>query len=190
MTDQATERIRIRQQRQKLSASQRRSLSRQMCQRLKKSAAFRHSHVIASYLPTSGEIEPTFLERHFPPSKRLYYPVIDQMGHRMFFVPAQRRLRRNRFGISEPVYRPGSHRLPKQIDLALVPLVGFDRSGNRIGAGGGYYDHSFRHRNRLQKKPLLVGLAYDFQELPAIIPNPWDVKLDAVITESRILLFR
>jgi 5-formyltetrahydrofolate cyclo-ligase len=78
----------------------------------------------------------------------------------------------------------------RELDVVLVPLVLFGPAGARAGRGAGYYDRTFawlRGRNR-PSTPLLVGLGHDFQEVPELIPNPWDVALDAVVTPTRTLL--
>jgi 5-formyltetrahydrofolate cyclo-ligase len=64
-------------------------------------------------------------------------------------------------------------------DLLLVPLVGFDRRGNRIGQGAGHYDRYFS----LQINALKIGVAFEFQELTACPADPWDVPLDAIWTD-------
>jgi 5-formyltetrahydrofolate cyclo-ligase len=75
---------------------------------------------------------------------------------------------------------------PLALDLVLTPLVGFDHKGNRLGMGGGYYDRSFAFLLRRQnwKKPRLVGLAYDFQQLDKLPAKNWDVPLTAVATDT------
>jgi 5-formyltetrahydrofolate cyclo-ligase len=80
---------------------------------------------------------------------------------------------------------------PDQLDLVIVPLVAFDKSGNRLGKGGGYFDRTFEFLNEAPrpKKPFLCGIAYALQALPSIEPEPWDVKLNAVITEEKIHYF-
>ena len=93
-----------------------------------------------------------------------------------------------RFGIPEPA-RIHDRRIKSiALDLVLLPLVAFDTAGHRLGMGGGYYDHSFEFiRRRVHwNKPRLVGLAYEFQRLPLIEPEPWDVSLDAVATEQGV----
>jgi 5-formyltetrahydrofolate cyclo-ligase len=71
-------------------------------------------------------------------------------------------------------------------DIILIPLLGFDRSGTRLGYGGGYYDRTLAS---LPKKPKLVGLAFAAQELPLIPREPHDVALDVVITEAGVRQF-
>jgi 5-formyltetrahydrofolate cyclo-ligase len=65
----------------------------------------------------------------------------------------------------------------------LLPLLGFDAAGTRLGMGGGYYDRSFAFRQGRAAPPLLVGVGFACQELPALAPEPWDVPLDALLTE-------
>ncbi len=75
--------------------------------------------------------------------------------------------------------------------LILLPLVAFDASGNRLGMGGGHYDRAlqFRRRRSHWRGPLLVGLAFDVQQSEPLPIERWDVRLDAVITESGIRWF-
>jgi len=71
-------------------------------------------------------------------------------------------------------------------DIILMPLLGFDSQGTRLGYGGGYYDRTLAHMN---KKPRLIGLAFAAQELDSIPRDSHDVPLDAVITEAGIRHF-
>jgi 5-formyltetrahydrofolate cyclo-ligase len=71
-------------------------------------------------------------------------------------------------------------------DIILMPLLGFDAAGTRLGYGGGYYDRTLA---ALHKRPKLIGLAFAVQELPLIPRESHDVPLDAVITESGLRQF-
>lgn len=71
-------------------------------------------------------------------------------------------------------------------DVLLMPLVGFDKTGTRLGYGGGYYDRTLAS---LPKRPRLIGLAYAVQELDEIPRLDHDVPLDAVITETGLRMF-
>ena len=102
------------------------------------------------------------------------------------------RLRGNMFGIPEPLH--GSRgRLPvRHLDTILVPLVGFDAQGHRLGMGAGFYDRALRPRlDRTQpfRRPRLIGVAYSIQQVDRLDPAPWDVALDLVVTERGILRF-
>ncbi len=76
----------------------------------------------------------------------------------------------------------------RELDIVFMPLVGFDAAGHRIGMGKGFYDRRFAHRIHLRqwRRPLLVGLAYDVQEVPSLPHAQHDVPLDAIVTESTV----
>jgi 5-formyltetrahydrofolate cyclo-ligase len=117
---------------------------------------------------------------------RIFLPVLT--GRQLIFAPLNKhtQLRRNRYQILEPVYTRNKCIRPRDLDVVIVPLVAFDQSGNRIGMGGGFYDRTFafmKHRATL-KRPLLVGVAYDFQRVSGLQTQTWDVPMHVVITEK------
>jgi 5-formyltetrahydrofolate cyclo-ligase len=69
-------------------------------------------------------------------------------------------------------------------DALLVPLVGFDGEGYRLGYGGGYYDRTLA---ALVPRPFCVGLGFDFGQLPSIVPQPHDIRMDVIVTETQRL---
>ena len=71
----------------------------------------------------------------------------------------------------------------------LVPLAAFDRTGHRIGCGGGYYDHTFAHLHKV-KAVIGVGLGFAVQEIREVPALPHAVALDYVLTEKKIFDFR
>jgi len=117
---------------------------------------------------------------------RVFLPRIDRRraSGAMRFVSRQGPWAYNRLGIAEP---QGSETLgARWLDVAFLPLVGFDRRGVRLGTGGGFYDRAFafRHLRRVWHAPQLVGLAFAFQELDHIDAAAHDVLMDAVVTEE------
>ncbi|HET9033105.1 MAG TPA: 5-formyltetrahydrofolate cyclo-ligase [Dokdonella sp.] len=98
-------------------------------------------------------------------------------------------LESNRYGIPEPVCTEDDLLAASDIDIVLLPLLGFDRRGHRIGYGGGYYDATFSFlREREQaSRPLLIGIGYAAQQVDAIEAAAWDVNLDFVVTESELI---
>jgi 5-formyltetrahydrofolate cyclo-ligase len=74
-------------------------------------------------------------------------------------------------------------------DLILIPLVGFDRSGARLGHGLGFYDRALGAIHARGRRPPLVGLAFSVQEVPRIPHEPHDIRLDWVVTETETLDF-
>lgn len=145
---------------------------------------------VAGYWACDGELP---LNLVIPPlatrGQQFLLPLIGQ-DNLLRFAPwaAGDEVQPNRFSIPEPV-APREWLAPFQLDLVLVPLLGFDRHGNRIGYGGGYYDRSFAFlKDQLRPtEPLLVGIAYDFQELPQITPESWDISLDFIATDHELI---
>ncbi len=93
----------------------------------------------------------------------------------------------NQFGIPEPQAPLDKHLTGQQMDIVLMPLVGFDLLGNRMGMGGGYYDRSFAFKRLSQDSenpPLLIGWAHSCQQASQLPIEPWDVPLDGIITEQ------
>ena len=98
-------------------------------------------------------------------------------------------LQANRYGIPEPVVPAGQLLAPSGLDVVLVPLLGFDRRGNRLGSGAGFYDRSFAFLRNAPRpaQPVLVGIGYHFQEVGEIVPESWDVKLDFIATDRELI---
>jgi 5-formyltetrahydrofolate cyclo-ligase len=145
---------------------------------------------VAGYWACDGELP---LNLVIPPlaarDQRFLLPTLGEDGQ-LRFAPwsAGEPVQPNRYGIPEPA-TPREWFAPFQLDLVLVPLLGFDRHGHRLGYGGGWYDRSFAFLNEQARptEPLLVGIAYDFQELPAIKPERWDVPLDFIATDRELI---
>jgi 5-formyltetrahydrofolate cyclo-ligase len=71
-------------------------------------------------------------------------------------------------------------------DVVIAPLVAFDRRGHRLGRGGGFYDRAIA-RLRAHGMPLVVGVAFDAQEVESVPVEPADQHLDWIITETRAI---
>lgn len=95
--------------------------------------------------------------------------------------PVSGELHANRYGILEPA---GTDELRvTDIDLVLVPLVAWDRTGARLGMGASFYDRLFQPFAGLGK-PLRMGVSYQLQEVIEIPSDPWDIGLHGVFTEN------
>jgi 5-formyltetrahydrofolate cyclo-ligase len=98
--------------------------------------------------------------------------------------------RRNAFGILEPAVTIRATPVT-QLDMVVLPVVGFDRRGNRLGMGAGFYDRALRRRldpARQWRRPRLVGVAFACQELASIPTSTWDVPLDLIVTERGLVV--
>ena len=123
---------------------------------------------------------------------RVFLPKIERRTGRIQFVEtrADSQHSANHLGILEP---QGTARVDARfLHLVLMPLVGFDACGVRLGMGGGYYDRTFAYRNLHAhwRGPRLVGLAYAFQQLPSIDAAAHDVRMDAVVTDKGVVRCR
>lgn len=151
-------------------------------------AGVRHGHV-AGYWAVRGELPLHALL--MPPIDFEYCLPLLQPDRSLRFATwrAGAPLLTNRFGIPEPDVPPEALIAPDQLDLVLLPLLAFDRRGARLGSGAGYYDRSFSFRREPPRaaRPLLVGIAYGFQEVERLPQEPWDVPLDYVATEAELI---
>jgi 5-formyltetrahydrofolate cyclo-ligase len=182
----------LRQQRRALPPTLRAQLSQTICQHICRDRAYQRAQHIALYLATDGEVDVSYLIRDaWQRGKQVYLPVLG-LRHtgRLWFVPfaAGDALYWNRFGIAEPVHHQRDRYQPlRRIDLVVLPLVGFDMQGHRLGMGGGFYDRSLAHRARASQhwhRPRCCGVAFDMQQLAQIESHPWDVPLDTIATET------
>ncbi len=153
---------------------------------------FRHARHIAGYVAVGNEADPVaaLITAH-DEGKCVYLPRI-RPHRQLLFAQWQPDLplhKHPRLGIPEPsADAPTIH--PEQLDLVIVPLVGFDAAGHRLGMGGGFYDKTFAFRqDRPAAKPILVGFAHAIQICNFISPEAWDTPLDLVVTEKGLQRF-
>ena len=195
MTTTAELRKSIRKQRLALSEEERLRHAEQLFGHLVTHSLFQRSKRIAGFIANDGELDPEPLLDHALELQRsCYLPVLNQLhGNRLWFAPLKTGaiLTPNRYGILEPELFPPKPIPIWSLDLVLTPLVAFDRSGGRVGMGGGYYDRTFSHpkRSANRRRPFLLGVAHSFQETKKIKLNPWDVPLDGIATEQGVTIF-
>lgn len=179
----------LRAKRRALGPAEQRQAARDLYRQLAQHPLFRRARHIALYLPNDGEIDPALLYRAaLHRGKRVYLPLLAHWPrtHMVFQrLEAGEALRRNRFRIPEPRPCPARQRKPWALDLLLLPLVGFDDSGGRLGMGGGFYDRAlaYRLRHRNWQKPVLLGLAHACQQVDRLPLERWDVPLHATVTD-------
>ena len=148
---------------------------------------------IGFYLPFEGEMDLLPLLNHaLWLGKTCYLPVVPQRFEKKLNftrLTARASWYLNRFGIHEH-WSPRPVRA-RQLDLLFMPLVGFDEAGYRLGMGGGFYDTSLAYlgRRKTWRKPYLVGIGYECQKVKQVPRDPWDMPLDAALTERRLYRF-
>jgi len=183
----------IRDQRKSLSSLEISLAGKLLLKNLLKSHWLHTNQKVACFLSFDSEIStqsiikeiPKFNSDCFLPKLKPYKP------NRLWFMPyqIQSRMEDNRYGIPEvdlPVNRAIA---VSDLDLVLLPLVAFDKIGNRLGMGGGFYDATFAHLRNKKKRPKFIGLAFELQKVESLPSDSWDLPLDGVCTESSFYSF-
>ena len=178
-----TLRRRMRAARASLSPDLVAELGAAVCARLLGLPSFLASRAVVAYAPIDNEVDPSAaVKATLAAGKAVYYPRRAPDG--LEFLE------------SDPAWlAPGRGAIPEPLDgsplsagtegvVFLVPGVAFDPRGVRLGRGAGCYDRALaRHPTALR-----VGLAYEMQVVPSLPEAAWDVPMDAVVTEARVLV--
>ena len=147
--------------------------------------------IVASYFPYGSEADPVpVVQLALRALSTPAYPRVDTDGLMRFYA----------FGPSRGLARdaanmmaPGPDAWPAKPHVILLPLVAFDRSGTRLGQGGGHYDRAIAALDQVAdpklpavtRPPIVrIGIAWSVQEYPSLPRDPWDISLDHIITEK------
>lgn len=168
-------RKRLRQARLALSAHQVKVNSQAVISHLLTSKLWPQAEHIALYLPFNNEID---LQVLLDQDKNYYLPSISGQNMQFHRYSTDMSLMTTTYGLQQPKFK-SQHPEP-DLDLCLMPLLAFDYQGNRLGMGGGFYDRYFGQNNKTQ----LIGVAHALQQIIQLPTEPWDVKLNAIITEQ------
>ena len=178
-------RIELRSKRSALPGREKESVRTRVCDLILESFPELRDACIGFYWPFQGEIDLRQLVRGFLAlGAEAAMPVVVERQQPMEFWSwrPQMKLVRGIWNIPIP-----SERNLVQPTVLLVPLLGFDAAGYRLGQGGGYYDRTLA---TLPQKPLTIGIGYELGRLESIYPQPHDRPMDAIITESGVAHFR
>ncbi|AWN39796.1 5-formyltetrahydrofolate cyclo-ligase [Methylobacterium durans] len=136
--------------------------------------------IVGAFWPIRSEVDPRpIIERLFARGQRVALPKVTPDGLVFREWKAGEALVRGGFGLSEP-----RDELPPLDPTALiVPLAAFDRRGQRIGYGRGYYDHAIARLSG-NGPVLTIGIAYAVQEIDTVPAEPHDRPLDHLVTEA------
>lgn len=182
-------RAKIKKERAALGQEYRQQASLRIIERLKDEETFQQAQIIFAFMPMAEEVQiQALFSDAAAAGKRFAFPVTFEAGHMEAFCPRDlSQLKTDRYGILAP--DPDTDLLidPADIDLILSPLLGFDRSGHRLGYGGGFYD---RYLKRLKAGTPVIGLAYAVQEQEEIPCGRYDMPIDSIVTEREELNFR
>jgi 5-formyltetrahydrofolate cyclo-ligase len=150
---------------------------------------WQHARKIAGYWSVRGEVNTQALMHHVWQSHKQYFlPVIPEHETHLLFAPMtmKSQMHTNRYHIPEPACELTELVSPEDLDVILVPLVGFTAQGGRLGLGKGLYDKTLAPLLKLPRRPYFIGLGFECQKLTHLPLSHWDVLMDAVVTEDSV----
>lgn len=169
-------RRRIRNRKRLITDAERRNAARSVFDALERTAAFLMAENILIYHSLPDELQTLDFLQKWHTRKRFFLPRV--AGVNLELLPySPDSLQPGAFGIEEPA--AGQPVDPSTMELIIVPAVAYDRQGNRLGRGKGFYD-----RLLAETRATTIGVAYDFQLLDALPTDPHDTPVHIVITES------
>ncbi|MDT9587203.1 MAG: 5-formyltetrahydrofolate cyclo-ligase [Candidatus Arsenophonus melophagi] len=182
----------IRQYRRKLTCAQQKSAADKITQRVLVHKLIQSAFHIGCFFSFDGEISTDLLIQNLLyQKKKIYLPTLDPLHHSQLLFTNYCHdtfLIRNRFNIFEPMLSDNNISSKNiitisQLDVLFVPLVAFDKHGQRLGMGGGFYDRLLL--NWRKKNFFPIGLAHDCQLVDKIPSEKWDMPLPEIITPSK-----
>ncbi len=172
--------------RARLAQEERWRKSLAIAERIEQVPAFHEARVLSLYAPLGTEVDSSEIARRaLARGVRIVFPRTVSGERRLAFARAEPgALVRGPLGAMEPP--PGSPEIAlEEIDCVVMPGVAFSQDGLRLGRGGGYYDATLKRMPRASR----VAVAFDVQIVATLPREPHDVPLDAIVTETRALLF-
>ena len=135
------------------------------------------SDLILIYLSFANEVDTQPIINYFIKSKKIAVPKITDSEMEFYFINNSTTFQKNKFGILEPI--TNEKVLDFQNSVCLTPGLCFDKNGNRLGYGHGFYD-KFLNQNNIYS----IGLCYQECLVPHLPHNKFDHKMDEIITPS------
>lgn len=179
--DKKEQRKIVKEKLEKMTEDERISASDKIFDHLKNFDAYKSAKSVFCYLSTPNEADTMNIVRHaIKRGKSVYVPKTDGDLMSMVLIDVDTEFWFNQWGILEP--KEGEP-YKGEVDLAVIPLIGYDKELNRLGHGKGYYDRFLEDR-----KTYKLGLAFSCQELDSVATEEHDIKLDAIINENGVIL--
>ena len=173
----------IRKTRANLTALQQQQAEDSITQQALALIEARNAQHIALYVSFDGEISTEkLIKTLWAQDKHVYLPVLHPFNpnHLLFlrYLPDTPMLK-NKFGIWEPKLNVQNVLPLDELDILFTPLVAFDKQGNRLGMGGGFYDRTLQNWQNVSFIP--VGLAHQCQQVEQLPTEAWDVPLHRIL---------
>jgi len=156
--------------------------------------AFKQATSILLYVSFRSEVDTRrYLDDVIKLNKKLVLPAVDSKHRKLnlYEVRDISELEPGYMGILEPRAIDGMSVTLKDIDLVIIPGTGFDRNGNRLGYGGGYYDKLLSYESKqlsgVDKHITTIALAFEEQVGDDIPAEPHDINVDMIVTDKRLI---
>lgn len=178
----------LKQQRNLLSEEEQTIWNEAIRERLFQTKVYQSCNAIFTFVSFQSEVDThDIIKRALHDHKRVYIPRVETNGIEFYEILDLNHLISSKFGVLEPEGIEDKYDYLQSCDTAfmLLPGLAFDICGNRIGYGAGYYDRYLQKRVNIFSQK--IALAYDFQVLDQIATEEYDVKVDAIITPTRII---
>ena len=178
----------IRQRRREITSEQQVHFAERAAARMMAWPPVVMARTVALFLSFDGELDTQpLIEQLWRSGKRLYLPVLHPFspGNLLFLhYHPHSDLVVNRLKIQEPKLDVREVLPLSQLDVLITPLVAFDKQGQRLGMGGGFYDRTLQNWRKYGLQP--VGYAHDCQAVESLPVEKWDIPLPAVVTPSKV----
>jgi 5-formyltetrahydrofolate cyclo-ligase len=187
LQDKASHRAALRALRRQIPATHAAACAERAVKALVSDPAWKRAQTVGVYLDRDGEMpSQAFVQAARSAGKSLYLPVVRDDSVVFLLWNTEDELTPNRYGINEP---PADAPQSERLDLLLLPLVGWAKSGYRLGMGGGYFDR-YLANPKLRPRACL-GLAFECQGDDGLeaLREPWDEDIDGVLTEAGLRMF-
>lgn len=178
MTEKQLLRKRIAAQKKQYTPAQLSGWSSSLLEKLESHPLFRSAQTLFLYYSLSDEVQTHEFIRKWNQEKRIVLPVVSGDNLELRYFTDTQSLKKGCFGIGEPT--DGQLAKENEIDLALIPGVAFDRLGNRLGRGKGYYDRTLKRLGHAYR----IGICFDFQIQEKVPTEENDCRMDEVWTEN------
>lgn len=144
---------------------------------------YKNADCIYAYISTRNEVDlANLIEAAWTDGKRIAVPRVCGQDMSFYYIESYADLEKGNFGISEP--KDGAMQAEEKDALMLIPGVAYDKTGNRIGYGGGYYD---RYLSGVHNH-YIIAPAYEFQIVDTLVSEKHDIQVDEIISEIQDIL--
>ena len=168
----------------KLSQVQKEKESNIIVNAIKQHPAYSRAKTIATYYPTSNEVDLRELHK-IHPDKHFFYPHYHNATYHLARTGHPPQFKTGPFNLQEPINiieTLSAKQAKQQINLWLVPGLGFDQNNNRLGKGKGVYDQFLANA-----KGITLGICFQTQKVNSIPTDPWDIPMNSIMMSGSSL---